>query len=100
MVKATGTWRRLESIRTESAEVRRDEEKRVPLQNKSVKPILLGADVVALYPSIDAVAGAQLVSEAILRSNVSFEGIDFDWLSVYLYVVIGEEKFPFIVTKQ
>ena len=85
LLRATEVWRKLETARTTEFEARK-----VPLQDKNSKPVLLGADVVALYPSIDAVGGAQLVYEAIMESNVKFEGIDFEWLSVYLYLTMGE----------
>ena len=56
---------------------------KVNAQDHMSKPILVGADVVALYPSIDAVAGAELVFEAVMDTKVDFKGVNYDWLSIY-----------------
>ena len=62
------------------------------IQMKDGKPLLLGSDVVALYPSLDPVSTAEITYEAVLKSNIEIEGIDFARLSVYLLLTHGEKN--------
>ena len=62
------------------------------IQMKDGKPLLLGSDVVALYPSLDPVSTAEITYEAVLKSNIEVEGIDFARLSVYLLLTHGEKN--------
>ena len=60
-----------------------------PIQDLTAKPMMIGSDVSALYPSLDIVASAELAQEAVIKSKVKFEGVHFGWLAVYLYLIIG-----------
>ena len=46
-----------------------------PLQDINSRPVLMGADVSAFYPSIDIVSGAQLAAEAVLQAKVEFKDL-------------------------
>ena len=59
------------------------------IQDFTAKPMMIGSDVSALYPSLDIVATAELAQDAVIKSKVKFEGVHFGWLAVYLYLIIG-----------
>ena len=61
----------------------------VPLQDYSVKPVLIGGDAVALYPSMDIIGTTEMVAKVALESNIKFQNFDFRYLVVYLYLVLG-----------
>ena len=62
-----------------------------PLQDFTKRPVFVGADVCALYPSLDMVGTAELVAEAVRRSTVCFKSIDYEILSIYLLLTVGEQ---------
>ena len=45
---------------------------------------IIGADVVSMYPSLDAVAASKLVYEAVLESKVEFKGLNHKEVITYL----------------
>ena len=47
------------------------------IQNKGLKIQVIGSDVEALYPSLEAVEVAQIVYQAILETDVKFIGVDY-----------------------
>ena len=59
------------------------------LQDTDRKPLFLGADVKALYPSMDQAATAELAFQAVRDSKISFKGINFKRLAVYLLLTVG-----------
>ena len=59
------------------------------LQNFSEKPILVGADVSALYPSLKKEVAGEMIYRATVQCDIKFSGINFDHLSVYLFLVLG-----------
>ena len=59
------------------------------IQDEESEYILVGADVCALYPSLSQVETASLVASAIEQCDVEFSGMDFDMLSLYLYLMLG-----------
>ena len=62
-----------------------------PLQDFSQKPVLVGGDAVALYPSLDLIGTTEMVARVIMDSDVKFENIDYGYLLVYLLLILGEE---------
>ena len=60
------------------------------LQDTGKKPLFLEADVKALYPSMDQAATAELAFQAVKNSDVSFRGINYKRLAVYLLLTVGE----------
>ena len=63
-----------------------------PLQDFNSEPLLLGADVISLYPSLDGIAVAKLTGNAVRKTKVAFSGINYLFLCVYLYQIIcGDE---------
>ena len=51
--------------------------------------MFIGADVSALYPSLDQVETAAITANAVGQSKVELEEIAYDELSVYLELTIG-----------
>ena len=62
-----------------------------PLQATDQPPIMVGGDVKTLYPALDVVSTCALVGEAMRKSELEMEGIDFNRLAVYLTLVLGIE---------
>ena len=61
------------------------------IQDEEEKAIFMGGDAVALYPSMDAVGTSNIIYETVLDSKIEFKFIDYDWLCVYLYLILGED---------
>ena len=59
------------------------------LQNFSQKPIFLGADVVSLYPNMEKTHTGELIYRSVKECDISFNGIDYGRLAVYLFLVMG-----------
>ena len=62
------------------------------IQDFNKKPVLIGADVKALYPSMDQDATSELAFRAVLESDVQYTGIDYRYLMVYLKLVLGDTE--------
>ena len=62
-----------------------------PLQELDSAPVMLGGDVKTLYPSLDCVTTSEIAAEAIRTTNIKFGGIDYNRLSVYLTLSLGED---------
>ena len=60
-----------------------------PLQDFTAKPVLIGGDAVALYPSLDMVGTIEMVASVIIESEVEFKNVDLKPLLVYLTLVLG-----------
>ena len=56
------------------------------VQDKGNKIQVVGSDVEALYPSLEAVEVAEIVSEAVLNTKIKFENID--WVEGCKYIAI------------
>ena len=56
-----------------------------------MKPVLIGGDAIALYPSMDMVETAELVAKTVIESRVEFKHINLKYLLVYLKLVLGDE---------
>ena len=63
----------------------------LPIQDFSEKPVLIGGDAIALYPSLDMVGTVEMIAEVIVKSKVVFKNIDLNRLLVYLTLVLGED---------
>ena len=59
------------------------------IQNFDQKPIFIGADVVSLYPNLEKSITGEMMYRAVMESNITFEGIDYERLSVYLFLTLG-----------
>ena len=59
------------------------------IQDHSAKPIMLGCDVLGLYPNLDPVSVAQVAADAVRMTETNFNGIDFGLLSIYLLLTLG-----------
>ena len=60
------------------------------MQDFNTKPVLLGADVAALYPNLDKIVTGEIMYQAVIHSDVRFEGFDYERLAVFLFLNIGE----------
>ena len=54
------------------------------VQDKSQRMVVVGADVEALYPSLEAIEVANIVFRAVQESDVEFEGIDYMEICKYI----------------
>ena len=61
------------------------------LQNFGAKPVLIGGDAVALYPSMDMLGTTEMIAETIVNSDIEFKNINLKYLMVYLKLVLGDE---------
>ena len=79
-------------IGDEKEEYEREEDKRVTETGEFTEKelVFIGGDVCALYPSSTAGLAGKAVREAILQSEVSFEGIDFKELAKYIAINASE----------
>ena len=59
------------------------------LQNFSEKPILLGADVVSLYPNLKKEVTGEMIYRAVMECDIDFQGLDYEMMSIYLFLVLG-----------
>ena len=69
--------RRDSSKRMEIKGLRSDQVNNRLVQDKGVKIQVVGSDVAALYPSLEAVEVAQIIYNAIMESDVKFSGINY-----------------------
>ena len=62
------------------------------IQDFNSTPIMVGGDVVGLYPNMDIVATAELSARAFMESKVQCTGVDYKLLAVYLFLVWVERQ--------
>ena len=61
-----------------------------PLQDESAPPIMLGGDVVALYPSMEAAPTGAMTYQAVKETQVKFEKINYKFALIFLLLSIGQ----------
>ena len=59
------------------------------IQDCEKKSILVGGDVVGLYPNMDTISTAELSARAMEDSDVRISGVDYTLLAIYLFLVLG-----------
>ena len=59
------------------------------IQDQSAKPVMIGFDVVGLYPNLDPISVAKITADAVRETSVRFKSIDYMTLTVYLTLVLG-----------
>ena len=59
------------------------------IQNFQQKPVLLGADVAALYPNLEKTITGELIYRSVLESDIKFDGMDYTRMAIYLTLVLG-----------
>ena len=59
------------------------------IQDLDSKPVFIGGDVRALYPSMDQIATAEIAYHAVKQTKLKITGVDYRILSVYLLLTIG-----------
>ena len=65
------------------------DEKTPPLQNESECPVMVGADVIGLYPNLDPIKVARITADMVENSRIKFSGVNFCILLVYLLLILG-----------
>ena len=89
-------WQRINKRRQEErrqkarANRRKIRGKEVP-ELQEEKFVFIGADVCALYPSLDHIETAAITANAVKESNLYFQDIAYDELSIYLSLTIGKD---------
>ena len=59
------------------------------LQMADQTPIMVGCDVVGLYPNLDPVNVAKITGEAVRKTKIKFNGVNFHILTIYLMLILG-----------
>ena len=62
------------------------------LQDFSLPMVLVGSDVASLYPSLDAEKVAEIVYNAVLKSDIKWTNIDYVEATRYIALNWSEEK--------
>ena len=78
-----------EELSSKDKDMGKDSEK--ILQDFTKEPVLIGADVQALYPNLDGLCVAKIAANAVRETKVKFSGINYYFLVVYLLLVLGFE---------
>ena len=74
------------SLRMEKGELRSQDVGNKHVQDYGSKMVIVGSDVEALYPSLEAFEVAEIVYQAVLESKVKFDNID--WLEACKYIAL------------
>ena len=61
----------------------------VEVQDFTQTPVMIGGDVVGLYPNMDIISTAELSARAIRETDIVFSGVNYKCLAVYLFLVLG-----------
>ena len=61
----------------------------LPLQDTNGQALMIGADVIGLYPNLDQIGVAHITAQAIRDTKVKFKGINYMLLTIYLLLVLG-----------
>ena len=64
----------------------------IPIQDKDETAVLFGGNVIGLYPNLDPIGVAKITADAVRRSPVKFEGINYRYLIIYLLLVLGVNR--------
>ena len=78
-----------EELSSKDKDIGKDSEKII--QDFTKEPVLIGADVQALYPNLDGLCVAKIAANAVRETKVKFSGINYYFLTVYLLLVLGFE---------
>ena len=74
---ATNLWRKVNNMQMNKFKKIKnnmnEQIDRPPLQDFSAKPVLLGGDAIALYPSMDTLGTTELVAKAVIESKIEFK---------------------------
>ena len=66
------------------------EEEKTPPNKQNDKLVLIGADVVQLFPSLEANHSSKLVNKSLLETKVQFDGINYVEVATYLAMELTE----------
>ena len=64
------------------------------MQDKSSRLEIIGADVEALYPPLEAVQVANIVYQAVMDSNIKFKGVNYQEGARYIALTSTEQECP------
>ena len=74
------------SRRLERGAIRSDQVENTYVQDKSCKIQIVGSDVEALYPSLEALEVVEIIYNAVMETKVKFDNID--WLEAWKYIAL------------
>ena len=60
------------------------------IQDLKGEPIIIGCDVVGLYPNLDPINVARISADAVRHTKIQFRGVDLCYLAIYLLLTLGE----------
>ena len=88
-IKAGDYWARAQSVKFDRI---KDVQCNQDLQDTGAKPIMVGCDVVGLYPNLDPICVAELTAQAVKKSNVKFSAVNYSFLIIYLTLTLGSDQ--------
>lgn len=62
------------------------------IQNRHTKLQIVGSDVAALYPSLDAIEVARIVYQAMMETEVKFAGVDYMEAARFIALTSTEQE--------
>ena len=62
------------------------------VQDRSKKQVIIGSDVEALYPSLCDIKVAEIVFDAIMKTEVGFEGVNYQEGCRYIVLNCSEQE--------
>ena len=91
--KSGNYWAQAEKLKDNSCSRKENDLKSSgSFQDSNQKPVMVGCDVVGLYPNLDPIGVAQITAEAVRNTKIEFKGINFYFLVVYLTLVLGRSQ--------
>ena len=79
----------VEEYETDEDEFLSEDEKSLP-EKQNEKLVLIGADVIQLFPSLEASHSSKLVNRALQETKVQFDGINYIEVATYLAMELTE----------
>ena len=89
MFKSGSIWGRLDKFRRNKIK-HVGSKAPMEIQDFDKTPIFMGADVKALYPSMEQSSTAELAFRAVLNSPIQYDGVDYELLLLYLKLILGD----------
>ena len=84
--KSGNWWADRNLKRNENEELKH---KKSVIQDMNEPPVMVGSDVIGLYPNLYPVNVAKITGDTVGRSKIRFTGIDYSLLLIYLFLILG-----------
>ena len=92
-VNAGNNWAKAEKIKENRCGLNLNNSSGIEqIQDQDATPVLIGCDVIGLYPNLDPVCIAELCSQAVKKTEVKFKSVNMCFLVIYLCLTLGRSK--------